>query len=74
MLITSLDQMEKIVSSNKSLKWDGWTVINYTYTPTAWTKTNGAFLDGKWYTANRYEPTESGWDIPAKFVGKDAQK
>lgn len=74
MVITSLDQMETIVSNNKSLKWDGWTVVNYTQAPTAWTKVNGALVDGKWYSTNRYEPSEKGWDIPARFVGKDAQK
>ena len=27
MLINSLEKMEQIVSKNRSLKWDGWTVV-----------------------------------------------
>lgn len=74
MVITSLDQMEEIVSNNKSLKWDGWTVVNYNKVPTAWTKPNGAFVNGSWYLTSRYEPTEAGWSIPDRFVNKNAQK
>lgn len=74
MLITSLDQMEQIVNDNHSLRWDGWTVVNYTKSPTAWTKSNGAFLNGKWYTTNRYEPNQAGWELPNRFVSKNAQE
>lgn len=74
MVITSLDQMEQIVSNSKSLKWDGWTVVNYSKSPTAWTKTNGVFVDGTWYLANRYEPQANGWNIPDRLVNKNAQK
>ena len=28
MQINSLEQMEKIVKENKTLLWDGWTVVN----------------------------------------------
>jgi hypothetical protein len=74
MVITSLDQMEQIVQSNKSLKWDGWTVVSYAKAPTAWTKVNGAFSKGEWYLTNRYEPNQNGWSIPDRFVNKNAQK
>ena len=74
MLITSLDKMEAIVEENKFLKWDGWTVVNYIKSPTAWTKKNGALLNGKWYLTNRFEPTEKGWDIPNRLVSKNAQE
>lgn len=68
MKIQSLDRMEEIVAKNKWLKWDGWTVINYRYDPMGWSKKNGAFYKGKWYTVSRYEPTGHGWEIPNKLV------
>jgi hypothetical protein len=74
MLITSLDKMEQIVNDNKSLTWDGWTVVNYTKSPTAWTKTSGAFVNNSWHTATRYEPTAAGWDLPNRFVSNNAQE
>ena len=70
MKVTSLEQMEQIVSKNKSLTWDGWTVVNSYPNPTAWSKPNGAFSRsrGQWFITSRFEPTETGWDIPNKFV------
>lgn len=68
MNVTSLEQMETIVAKNKSLSWDGWTVLDTKPNPTAWTKVNGAFINGSWQLQNRYEPTEQGWEIPNKFA------
>lgn len=68
MEITSLDQMETIVANNKSLSWDGWTVVDSIKNQSGWTKPNGAFINGQWYVQNRYAATESGWKIPGKFV------
>lgn len=68
MQVTSLEQMEKIVSRNRYLRWDGWTVVNSYPSLNGWSKTNGAFSNGKWYQENRYEPNENGWDIPNKLV------
>jgi hypothetical protein len=73
--IRSLDQMESIVTKNKTLSWDGWTVVESVYNPTAWRNKNGAIIKGKWYTQKRFVPSRNGWDIPNKFVGQlDAQK
>lgn len=69
MQITSLDQMEQIVSKNKSLTWDGWTVLHTKYDPTGWTKPAGVFKNSQWHVQNRYEPMENGWDIPQKLMG-----
>jgi hypothetical protein len=68
MHITSLETMEQIVKNNDSLRWEGWTVISSRPTPTAWTKPEGAYSNGKWYLESRYEPDEKGWNIPNKFV------
>ena len=68
MQVTSLEKMEAIVANNKSLSWDGWTVLETKNDPTAWTKTSGAFINGSWKVQNRFAPTEQGWDIPGKFV------
>ena len=68
MVIKSLEEMEKIVSSNKYLQWDGWTVIHYRYNPVAWRKVNAKYVKGKWFTTTRYEVGSNGWNIPKNFV------
>lgn len=66
--ITSLEQMEKIVRSEKSLRWNGWDVEHTVPNPTAWSKPNGVFIRGRWYVKEIFPITESGWEIPGKFV------
>lgn len=68
MNIASLNKMEEIVSSNKSLSWDGWTVVERTPNKEAMLDPNGAFVDGKWYTQKRFVPSRDGWKIPNKYV------
>ena len=68
MNIKSLEKMESIVASNKYLLWDGWTVINR-YMSEYWiTSKDGVFVKGKWYLQKKFPVTESGWNIPDKFV------
>ena len=69
MQIKSLEQMEKIVSSNKSLHWDGWTVVNSYPSEKGRTSSQGAFVSGKWHLQRRFVPSQTGWEIPDKFVG-----
>jgi hypothetical protein len=69
MKITSLETMEEIVTKNKSLFWDGWTVVNSYISEKGRTSNQGAFKNGKWHLQKRFVPTTSGWDIPDKFVG-----
>lgn len=69
MIVKELQDMEKIVSSNNSLSWDGWTVINSYKTDKARTSQYGVYKSGSWYMSRRFEPTRDGWDIPSKFVG-----
>jgi hypothetical protein len=71
MLINSLDTMESIVENNDSLSWDGWTVVESTPSSTAWSKPGAAFVNGVWNLVRRYEPTEKGWNISSKLVGKN---
>ena len=72
MLINSLEEMETIVESNKSLSWDGWTVLERTKSPTAWSDKAGVFINKVWHIQKRYDLTEDGWEIPSKFVRKSA--
>lgn len=69
MQIKSLEKMEAIVSKNKSLSWDGWTVISSYPSEKGRTSPLGAFIKGKWYIQNRFTPSSNGWAIPDKFVG-----
>ena len=68
MNITTLDQMEKIVSTNSNLRWDGWNVIHLLQSKTAIYKTNGAFVNGNWYIKTIYAPDQSGWKINQKHL------
>ena len=68
MKITTLEHMESVVSKNRSLSWDGWTVINSYPSDKATTSTRGAFVNGVWHIQNRFVPSELGWEIPDKFV------
>jgi len=69
MKIKSLEKMEEIVSKNKFLHWDGWTVVNSFPSDKGRTSKFGAYVKGKWHLQARFTPTTDGWDIPDKFVG-----
>lgn len=69
MIIRSLDRMEKIVSYNKKLSWDGWDVIELTQSDKGRLSTAGSFINGKWYIKKTFSPSRDGWDIPNKYVG-----
>ena len=73
MLIKSLEEMETIVDNNESLSWDGWTVLEAKKSPTAWMQPNAQFIKHEWYTVNRFDVAESGWDIPTKLVKKNVR-
>lgn len=70
MLVTSLEQMEDLVRKNRSLRWDGWDVVFFYQSPTAWSSKHGSFYRGNWYMNKRFKLTESGWHIPEKLVRK----
>jgi hypothetical protein len=73
MLIKSLENMETIVENNKSLSWDGWTVVELKKSDMAWMKPNAKFINDEWYTANRFDADSDGWNIPASLVKKNAK-
>ena len=68
MIINSLEKMEQIVENNRSLSWDGWTVLENRYKEHGAISKDGIYLNGKWIIQKRYEATASGWEIPDKFV------
>ena len=67
MLINSLKKMEAIVENNKSLSWDGWTVVESLKENGVVSK-DGALVNGRWIVQKRYEANSDGWEIPNKFV------
>lgn len=69
MLIRSLEEMEKIVSSNDSLTWDGWTVVSLKPVDSGIMSKDGILIGDKWYLQKRYDLTENGWELPTKIVG-----
>jgi hypothetical protein len=68
MIIKSLEQMEAIVSKNKNLSWDGWSVVNRYRSDKARTSKYGVYINGVWLMSQRFDPTRNGWDIPERFV------
>jgi hypothetical protein len=68
MNIKSLEKMESVVASNRNLFWDGWTVVNRWPSDNARTSKDGVLVNGKWCLQKRFPATETGWDIPDKFV------
>lgn len=68
MLIKSLEQMESIVSKNKTLSWNGWDVVQSFQASTGWSSPDGAFIKGRWYTQRKFPISSNGWDIPNKWV------
>ena len=69
MLIKSLEQMEKIVSSSEGLSWDGWDVVSLKPTDSGLMSKDGVQINGKWFLQTRFNLTEQGWEIPNKIVG-----
>ena len=68
MKITSLEKMEAIVASNRSLSWHGWDVVELIKAPGAWSKPNAAFVKGAWYYRNVFPIGHDGWSIPSKYT------
>ena len=68
MLINSLEKMEKIVENNRSLSWDGWTVIENVTKENGVMSKDGAYVRGRWVVQKRYDLDSTGWEIPNKFV------
>jgi hypothetical protein len=65
--VKSLEKMEKIVSKNSSLSWDGWNVVELIKNPGAMFKTNAARVNGVWHIKNIFVVNQDGWRIPSKY-------
>jgi hypothetical protein len=68
MLINSLEKMEEIVKTNKTLAWVGWDVVENTFDPAGRFKPEGVRINNKWYTQKTFALSTDGWEIPNKFV------
>ena len=67
MIIKSLNTMEKIVTQNKNLMWNGWDVVDLKESDMARTSVSGIRIKDKWYLHKVYKPGKNGWDIPNKY-------
>ena len=68
MKINSREDMDNIITNNKNLEWDNWTVVVLTDDDGYYTK-NGVFKNGKWKTQYRFEMVDYGvWEIPDRFL------
>ena len=72
MFITSLSEMERIVSYRSDLEWDGWDVVRYKNNSNAQYEKSGIFKNGKWYTKTVFPLSQNGWSIPDKLGSIDA--
>lgn len=70
MLITNLEDMEKIVASRGDLFWDGWDIVKYTNSSNALYTKDAEFRDGKWLKKTVFPLTEEGWHLP-NTIGRD---
>ena len=68
MVIKTIDEMEKFISSNKSFSWDGWTVVKTYKSDKARTSPNGVCIKGQWLMQERFVPGIDGWVIPESIV------
>ena len=73
MIIKTLEHMENIVLQNKELSWDGWSVVHMYPSSKSRTSKYGIYHNGDWFMTKRFAPNRNGWDIPERFVNKNAQ-
>ena len=69
MIVKSLEKMEKIVSRNNNLSWNGWDVVDRKKSESGRTSTSGVIVNGEWFLQRVYPVTKQGWDIPNKYKG-----
>lgn len=68
MIINTIEEMETIVNKNKSLFWDGWTVVHTFRSDKGRTSKYGAYINNKWHIVKRFDPSRNGWDIPDRII------
>lgn len=68
-MIKDIETMEAIVTTHSQhLSWNGWDVVEIKPSKTAMYRTDGAFINDKWYTKKVYTYGKNGWEIPKKYV------
>ena len=67
-IINSLEKMEKIVSQNKTLSWDGWNVVEMIKSDRAYTSKDGVLKNNSWHLKKTLALSRNGWEIPEKYV------
>lgn len=71
MKINSLEEMEKLVESNPSLKWNGWDVEYYSSEEDGFMKLNGVYLPEGWGIKKIFKLSNGFWEIPDNLLRKD---
>jgi hypothetical protein len=73
MLISDIKEMDKIVSQNDDLHWDGWNVVRVVQDDYAEYQSVGFYnrAMGKWYRRDIYQLDVLGWEIPDSVVGNE---
>jgi hypothetical protein len=66
--VVDLEIMEQIVSNNRFLSWDGWTVIETVPSEKAFYSKFGVYKNSKWQMKKEFVPSIKGWEIPDKYV------
>ena len=66
--INSLEKMEKIVSQNQLLSWDGWDVVEMIRSDRAFTSSHGVLKKNSWHLNKIFVLSRTGWEIPDKYV------
>ena len=72
MLVTDLNQMEKIVDSRSDLSWSGWDVVRH-FGKSSFLDKNASFHNGVWVKKSVYALSEHGWNIPDSLGDVDAK-
>jgi hypothetical protein len=66
-IVKDLEKMERIVSKNYNLKWDGWNVLELKKTNLGRINPDGIRINDEWYTKKTFVPDSSGWNIPSRY-------
>ena len=67
MIVNKLETMERIVTKNKNLKWNGWDIFDLKKSDLARTSVNGVRIKDEWFLRKVYKLNRNGWDIPNKY-------
>lgn len=68
MKIFDLKEMEVIVESCPSLKWDGWNVMLLEEDPMAYMNKDAIFVEDKWHKKTTYLFNKDHWYIPKNIL------